>query len=85
MRGDYIISLSTAEHAEAYAQMLVQEMQTLEYLAAIIPFSSWKLAKKYHPYAKVKFTWNRKWCIIFHIEDTFAVVDKLLPARLLIK
>ena len=82
---DYIISLSTAEHAEAYTRMLVQEIQTLEYLAAMIPFSPWELTKEYHPYAKAMVSRNRKWCIIFHIDGTFAVIDKLLPASMLIK
>lgn len=82
---DYIISLSTAEHAEAYTHMLVQEIRALEYLAAMIPFSPWELTKKYHPYAKVMVSRNRKWCVIFHIDGEFVVIDKLLPARLLIK
>ena len=79
---DFIISISTPEHAVRYKNQLISEIATLSYLAGIINYSQWKTAKKYHPKAKRYITKNRKWNIIFHINGDDVIVDKLIPSKM---
>jgi len=43
---DFIISISTPEHAIRYKNQLISEIETSSYLAGIINYSQWKTAKK---------------------------------------
>ena len=56
---DFIISISTPEHAVRYKNQLISEIATLSYMADIINYSQWKTAKKYHPKAKRYITKNK--------------------------
>ena len=80
---DFIISISTPEHAVRYKNQLISEIATLSYMADIINYSQWKTAKKYHPKAKRYITKNKKWNVIFHIDGDDVIVDKLLPSKMI--
>ena len=79
---DFIISISTPEHAVRYKNQLISEIATLSYMADTINYSQWKTAKRFHPKAKRLITKNRKWNVIFHIDGDDFIVDKLLPSKL---
>ena len=81
---DFIIKVSTAEHAAKYAQELGTEIMSLRYLADIIPESRYKTIKRYHPHAKQLRTRNKKLNIVFHIEGDTVIVDKILVAKMII-
>ncbi|MBR6092405.1 MAG: hypothetical protein IKQ09_06280 [Bacteroidales bacterium] len=80
---DFIISISTPEHAIRYKNQIIGEIATLSYLGGIINYSQWKLAKRYNPQAKRYITKNKKWNIIFHIVGEYVIVDKLLPSKMI--
>ena len=80
---DFIISISTPEHAVRYKNQLISEIATLSYMADIINYSQGKTAKKYHPKAKRYITKNKKWNVIFHIDGDDVIVDKLLPSKMI--
>ena len=80
---DFIISISTPEHAVRYKNQLISEIATLSYMADIINYSQWKTAKKYHPKEKRYITKNKKWNVIFHIDGDDVIVDKLLPSKMI--
>ena len=75
---NYIASLNTYKAAENYSNRLFEEIETITYLADVMPFSRWKVAKKYHAKTKCLITKNRKWNIIFHTDGKFAIVDSIL-------
>ena len=79
---DFIISISTPEHAIRYKNQLISEIGTLSYLGGIINYSQWKTAKKCHPKTKRYITKNRKWNVIFHIDGDDVIVDKLIPSKM---
>ena len=79
---DFIISISTPEHAIRYKNQLISEIATLSYLGGIINYSQWKTAIKCHPKAKRYITKNRKWNVIFHIDGDGVIVDKLIPSKM---
>ena len=81
---DYIVSVSTPEHASRYARELGAEIMTLRYLAEVIPESRYRTIKRYHPHAKQLRTRNKKLNIIFHIEGDTVIVDKIIPSKMII-
>ncbi|MBR3412148.1 MAG: hypothetical protein IKG81_05620 [Bacteroidales bacterium] len=81
---DYIVEISTPEHAAKYARELQAEIMTLRYLAGIIPESRYRSVRHYHPHAKQLRTHNRQLNIIFHVEDNVAIVDKILASQMII-
>lgn len=77
---NFILSVSTPEHALSYTRQLGAEIMTLSYPADVIPESRWLSVKKYHPHAKQMRTRNRCLTIIFHIEGDTVIVDKIIAS-----
>ena len=75
---DYIVAVSTPEHAAKYARELQAEIMSLSYLAGIIPESRYLSVRHYHPHAKQLRTHNKQLNIIFHIDDDYVVVDRII-------
>lgn len=81
---DFIVSVSTLEHAVKYARELGAEIMTLRYLADFIPESRYRSVRHYHPHAKQLRTHNKQLNIIFHIEGDYVIVDKILASKMII-
>ena len=81
---DFIVEVSTPEHAVRYARELQAEIMTLRYLADIIPESRYLSVRHYHPHAKQLRTHNKQLNIIFHIEGNIVIVDKILASKMII-
>lgn len=79
----FIVTVGSKNLAIQYTENLLSEIEKLTYLADTMQVSKWKIAKKYHPEARRLVTKNRKWNIIYHIENEFVVVDKILPSSLI--
>ena len=78
----FITSINNEEHAHRYVDMLFDEIDTLSYMADVIPDCDLKTVKRFHPQAKYMITHNRKWTIIFHIQQNYVVVDKIIASLL---
>ncbi len=81
---DYIVAVSTPEHAAKYARELQAEIMSLRYLAGIIPESCYLSVRHYQPHAKQLRAHNKQLNIIFHIEGNVAIVDKILALKMII-
>lgn len=81
---DFIVSVSTLEHAAKYARELGAEIMTLRYLADFIPESRYRSVRHYNPHAKQLRTHNKQLNIIFHIEGDTVIVDKILASKMII-
>ena len=81
---DFIVSVSTPEHAVRYTRELGDEILNLRYLAGIIPESNYFSAHQYHPHAKLLSVMNRQLVVIFHEENDTAVVNKILPSKMIV-
>ncbi len=77
---DYIAGINTYASAIKYSNALFDEIETLSYLADVLPETDWASAKEYHPEAKRMVTHNRKWNIIYHIEGDFVIIDSVLAS-----
>ena len=80
---DHIIELSRPEHAVRYVHEMVAEINKLSYMVDMLPESNSTYIKKHHPNAKRYNIKNGIWCVIFHVEEEFVIVDKILPSSLI--
>ena len=80
---DFIVSVSTPEHARRYARELGAEIMTLRYLAGFIPLSRYRTVRRYHPAARQLRTRNKQLNIIFHIEGDTVIVDKIIASKII--
>ena len=79
----FVASKYTLETAIRYAKRISEEIETLSYLAPMLPESKYELPKRYHPEAKTYVVGNKKLTVIFHIEENCVIVDKILPSALI--
>ena len=77
---DFIVKVSTPEHALEFTKRLGAEIMSLSYLADVIPESHWLSVRRYHPHAKQMRTHNKKLTIIFHIEKDTVIVDRIVAS-----
>lgn len=75
---DHIIELSRPEHAVRYVHEMVAEINELSYMADILPKSHSTYIKKHHPDAKRYNIKHGTWCVIFHVEGDFVMVDRIM-------
>jgi len=79
----FVASKYTLEAAIRYAKRMREEIETLSYLAPMLPESKYELPKRFHPNAKTYVIGNRKLTVVFHIDGDYVVVDKILPSALI--
>ena len=80
---DHIIELSRPEHAVRYVHEMVAEINELSYMADMLPESHSTYIKKHHPDAKRYNIKHGTWCVIFHVEGEYVIVDKIQPSSLI--
>jgi len=79
----FVASKYTLETAIRYAKRIREEVETLSYLAPMLPESKYELPKRYHPQAKTYVIAKKKLTVIFHIDGDYVIVDKILPSVLI--
>lgn len=77
---DHIIAISRPEHAIRYIHEMIAEIRTLSYLADALPYSQDSFIKRIHPHGKRFNIKHGTWCIIFHIEQDYVIVDRIIPS-----
>ncbi|MBO4586880.1 MAG: hypothetical protein J5677_03580 [Bacteroidales bacterium] len=80
---NHIIEISRPEHAVRYVHEMVAEINELSYMADMLPESHSTYIKKHHPNAKRYNIKHGTWCVIFHVEGEYVIVDKILPSSLI--
>lgn len=79
---DYIVGLNSPEHAVSYVHEFVAEINRLSYLADSLPVSTSPFILQYHEHAKRFNVKQGVWCVVFHIEGNFVIIDRILPSKL---
>lgn len=73
-----IIAISRPEHAVRYVHEMVTEINDLSYLADVLPDSYSSYIKRHHPNAKRHNVKHGTWCVIFHVEGDYVIVDRIV-------
>jgi hypothetical protein len=79
----FAIGVNTPDFARRYVAKLRNEVESLSYLADMLPKSKYRLPLLYHPEAKTIPIGNNRLTVIFHIDGETVFVDKILPSAMM--
>ena len=77
----YIASIYRPESGHKYVNRILGQLAASSYSADAYQYSRFKMAKSIHPKAETLTIINRKWTVVFHIDDDFVIVDRIFPSK----
>ena len=78
----FLDEMLSEEGAVRYANNMRAEIKMLAIYADCYGCSTSKTLRLIHPKARRMVSHNRRWIYVYHIEGTFVIVDRILPAKL---
>ncbi len=78
----FLKSMMTVEGAIRYANNMREEIKMLDLYANLYGKSTSITLRQIHPEARRMMSHNRRWIYVYHIEENFVVVDRILPAKM---
>lgn len=79
----WVSGKTSIDYSRRYINRVFDEIDVLSYLAPMLPESKYELPKRYHPEAKIYAIAKKKLTVVFHIEEDYVIVDKILPSALI--
>ncbi len=78
----FLDAMLSEEGAIRYANTMRDEIKMLSVYADCIGLTTSKTLLRIHPEARRMVSHNRRWLYVFHIEENFVIVDRILPAKM---
>lgn len=78
----FLHSMMTEEGAKYYADNMRAEIKMLSVYADCYGRTTSKTLLQINPNARRMLSHNRRWVYVFHIEEHFVIVDRILPAKM---
>ena len=80
----FLFEMMTEEGAIRYANSMRAEIKMLAYYANLYGRSTSMILRRIHPEARRMASHNRRWVYVYHIDGGFVIVDRILPAKMII-
>jgi len=78
----FLDAMLSEEGAIRYANNMREEIKMLAIHANLYGKSTSQTLRQIHPEARRMVSHNRRWIYVYHIEEVFVVVDRILPAKM---
>ena len=78
----FLKEMLSEEGAVRYANNMRAEIKMLSVYAECNGYSTSSTLRQIHPKARRMLSHNRKWIYVYHIEDRFVIVDRIIPAKM---
>ena len=78
----FLDALLSEEGAIRYANNMRAEIKMLSVYADCFGRTTSKTLRGIHPEARKMVSHNRRWLYVFHIEECFVIIDRILPAKM---
>ena len=78
----FLAAMLSEEGAIRYANNMRDEIKMLAIYAELYGKTTSMTLRQIHPEARRMVSHNRRWIYIYHIEGTFVIVDRILPAKM---
>ena len=78
----FLKAMMTEEGAVRYANNMRAEVKMLSVYADCNGRTTSATLRLIHPDARRMVSHNRKWVYVYHIEDSYVIVDRILPAKM---
>lgn len=82
---DFLFANLSQESAYTYLRTIGDEIKSLSVYADCFAESRSKTILSIHPHARRMLSHNRKWNYVFHIENDFVILDRVLPSKMIIQ
>ena len=77
----YVASIYRPESGHNFVDRILGKLDSLSYCADVFPYSLKKSVKRIHPQAKTMLIIHRRWTVVFHTEEDFVIIDRILPSK----
>lgn len=78
----FLLEMMSEDGAICYANNMRAEIKMLSLFAGLYRKTSSKTFLQIHPEARHMVSHNRRWDYVFHIEESFVIVDRIIPAKM---
>lgn len=78
----FLDEMLSEEGAVRYANNMRAEIKMLAIYAECYGCSTSKTLRMIHPKARRMVSHNRRWIYVYHIEEDFVIVDRILPSKM---
>ena len=78
----FLDAMLSVEGAIRYANNMRAEIKMLSVYADCFRRTTSKTLLSIHPQARRMISHNRRWLYVFHLEGSFVIVDRILPAKM---
>lgn len=78
----FLLEMMSEDGAVRYANNMRAEIKMLALYADLYRKTTSKTLLEIHPAARRMISLNRRWVYVFHIEEDFVIVDRILPAKM---
>ena len=78
----FLLEMMSEDGATRYANNMRAEIKMLSLFAGLYRKTSSKTFLQIHPEARHMVSHNRRWDYVFHIEESFVIVDRIIPAKM---
>ena len=80
---EYITCIYRKESGIKYKNRIQKQLDSLAFSADALPKSHRKMVKAIHPDAKTLSIMNRRWTVVFHVEEKYVLVDRIIPSKMI--
>lgn len=78
----FLDEMLSEENAICYANNMRAEIKMLSLFAGLYGKTTSKTLLSIHPEARRMISHNRRWIYVFHIEESFVIIDRIIPAKM---
>ena len=78
----FLLEMMSEDGAVRYANNMRAEIKMLSVFADLYRKTNSKTFLQIHPEARHMVSHNRRWDYVFHIEESFVIVDRIIPAKM---
>ena len=78
----FLDAILSEDSAIRYANNMRAEIKMLSLYADLYGKTTSKTFLQIHPEARHMVSHNRRWDYVFHVEEDFVIVDRIIPARM---
>ena len=81
----YIKNIYRLEAGLKYIDRISEQVDSLSYCADALSSNCSEMIKKFYPEAKTISIMNHKWTAVFHIYESFVIIDRIIPSKMIIE
>ena len=81
----FVSSLYRPESGHKYVNKILGRLASLSFTADIYQTSRFAIAKEIHPMAKTMSIINHRWTVVFHTNEDYLIIDRIIPSKMMVK